>query len=60
MIDRNILDKNVEKYLKNIKYFELTLFKNAFVKNALFICVTFIAYIYFKLRGNLPVKDHLK
>ena len=43
-----------------MKYFELTLFKNAFVKNDLFICVTFIAYIYFKLRGNLPVKDHLK
>ena len=43
-----------------MKYLKLTSFKNAFVKNALFICVTFIAYIYFKLRGNLPVKDHLK
>ena len=43
-----------------MKYLKLTSFKNAFVKNALFICVTFIAYIYFKLRGNLSVKDHLK
>ena len=43
-----------------MKNFKLTLFKHDFVKNALFICVTFIAYIYFKLRGNMPVKDHLK